>query len=112
MTRQANDWSLQTPLDNTYASYNVFKSAYKNIRFSVATVSTYTVKEHDIANLPGIAYNVYNDTSYWHIILRFNGINDALQDVYAGLVLNMPDKAQVIAYISSQTNNTPIVITL
>ena len=113
MPREANDWAAYTPLDNTYASYDVFNSAFKNIKFSVQNSTTYVVEQHDMANLPGIAYILYNDTSAWNIILRFNGLSDAVQDVYVGLVLNIPDKSSVIAYLSSQQSLVkPVVLTI
>jgi hypothetical protein len=113
MPRQSYDWANYTPLDNTYDSYNVFNSAFKNIKFAVATSNTYLVGEHDMANLPGIAYKLFNDTSAWNIILRFNGLNDPIQDVYAGLVLNIPDKSDVIAYLSSQQQTIkPVVMSI
>lgn len=109
---QTYDFSINTPVDNTYSNYNIFKSGIKNIKFIVAFSTTYTISEADMANLPGIAYNLYDDVSAWAIILRFNGLNDAIQDVYAGLVLNIPDKSSVIAYISQQASNVPVVLNL
>lgn len=112
MPRQDNDWARYTPVDNTNDSYNVFQSAFKNIKFAVLANATYQVNEHDMANLPGIAFATYGDVSMWDCILRFNGLSDAIQDVYPGLVLNLPNKANVLAYLSSQQANTPVVITI
>lgn len=111
MARKDNDWGRYTPVDST-GFYVFSKSAYKNIRFNVPASSTFQVKDHDAANLPGIAFKVYGDTSMWHILMSYNGLEDAIQDVYAGLVLRVPDKAAVISYLSKQVANSPVILNL
>src|ERR1700737_3337093 len=107
------DFSKYTPLDSTGTNYSVFRSAFKNIRFSLNAAQTYLVTESDMANLVGIAYRTYGDVSMWYMLLAFNGIQDQLQEVYPGLILNMPAKADVIAFLSAQQqakNPTTIII--
>lgn len=105
------DYSKYTPVDNTGTQYSVFKSAYKNIRFALSVASTYTVNESDMANLMGIAFRLYGDISLWRMLLAFNGLQDQVQEVYPGLVLNCPNKNDVTAYLSAQqSNQTPTVI--
>lgn len=106
------DFSKYTPLDSTGTAYSVFKSAFKNIRFALATSSTYPITEADMANLPGIAYRAFGDVSWWYMLLAFNGIQDQLQEVYPGLILNMPSKSDAIAYLSAQQNTQLTTITI
>ncbi len=112
MSNSDFDYSRYTPLDNTATSYSVFKSAFKNIRFALRTSSTVTVDESDMANLVGIAFRAYGDVSLWYMLLAFNGIQDQVQEVYPGLVLNLPSKPDVIAFLSSQQNNQSVTITI
>jgi len=106
------DYSRYTPVDNTNTSYSVFKSAYRNIRFALRTASRVTVDESDMANLVGIAYRAYGDVSLWYMLLAFNGIQDQVQEVYPGLVLNLPSKPDIIAFLSSQQTNRSVTFTI
>lgn len=105
ITQTDYNYSRYTPVDNTGKSYSPFKSAYKNIRFAMSPTSTYTIDEADMANLMGIAFRKYADISLWYALLAYNGIQDQVQQVYPGLVLQCPDKSAIIAYISAQQNN-------
>ena len=106
------DWGNYTPIDNTGDAYNAFKSAYVNIRFGPAVNNQYVVKQHDMCNLPGICYNLYADSSFWRGLISFNGIVDPMQEIYPGLVLNVPSKSDVIAYLSQnkQASNPTLFI--
>ncbi len=104
------DYSQYTPPDNTGRAYSPFKGGYKNIRFALRVNSTYTVDESDMANLVGIAYRAYGDVSLWYMLLAFNGLQDQMQEVYPGLVLNLPSKPDVINYLSSQRTNQTVTL--
>lgn len=96
------DYSKQTPLDNTGNDYSIFRSNYKNIRFALAPNGTYVINESDMANLPGIAFRYYGDVSMWRVLLAYNGLQDQIQEVYPGLILNIPSKTDVVKYLSAQ----------
>lgn len=100
------DWSKYTPQDNT-TNYSIYRSAYKNMRFVLPVNSLFTVKAEDAANLPGIAFKLFGDTTYWRVLLEYNGLTDPIDDIYPGVVLNIPSKADVINYLSQQQNNQP-----
>jgi hypothetical protein len=71
------------------------------------------VTAKDVANLPGISFNVYGTTDLWHIILAFNGLSDPLNDLYPGLVLNIPNKSDVLSLLSqAQSTNTIVRSTI
>ena len=110
MLRQPFDYGRFTPVDQLVGGYIVSKSAYANLRFAVSSIGTYQIGSHDAGNLPGLAYKLYQDVSMWRILLAFNGLQDALQDVIEGLVINYPDKSEVLAYLAgnqTKTSNTP-----
>lgn len=100
------DYARYTPLDNTADAYSPQQSAYKNIRFALPVSQQITVDSTYAANLPGLAYALYGDTSLWRMILAYNGLQDPLSDVIAGQILSVPLKSDVIAYLSSQQNNS------
>lgn len=56
--------------------------------------------------MPGISYQVYGTTSLWRVILEYNGLVDPLNDVYAGMVLNLPDKATITSALTQQQVST------
>lgn len=102
------DFSNNTPLDNTLTNYNTFKSGFKNIRFAFAPTRTYVIDESDMSNLVGIAFRLYADVSMWYPLMAYNGIQDQVQEVYPGLILKIPNKSDVIAYLSaSKGTQTP-----
>lgn len=106
------DFSRWTPLDSTGVDYDVFLSAYKNLRFAIPVSRKHSVTDADMVNLPGIAYQYYGDTTMWRPILYFNGLIDAIQDIYPGIQLNLFNKSDLIAYFSSQQNNNSLVLTI
>lgn len=106
------NYSRYTPLDSTGLDYDVLKSAYKNLRFSLATTRKHSVTSADMANLPGIAHVYYGDVSLWRAIMTFNGLDDAIQDVYPGMQLNLFDKSALIDFISKQQKNTQLTLTI
>jgi hypothetical protein len=98
--------------DNTGTQWDYFSSAFKNIRFNVPINQQIQLTAADAANLPGLAFRYFGDTSWWRVILAFNGWSDPLSQVAAGVVMNLPTKAAVLQYLSSQTQNTPVTITI
>lgn len=110
--KQDYDWSRHTPADNTGESYNISASAMKNIRFTVSAVQTYLISAADMANLPGIAYKIYGDTSLWRIIMAYNGFSDAIQDIQVGIILQLPAKAAIMDYVTKHQNQQQLQITI
>jgi len=106
------DWSAYTPLDSTGTNYDIFSSAYKNVRFNVQVQTQYTIKTKDIANFPGLAYTLYGDTSLWRALLAYNGLSDPISDLAIGMVINIPAKASLSAYLSQQSTNKQVTINI
>jgi hypothetical protein len=106
------NWSAYTPLDNTGANYDLFKSAYKNIRFAIQPQTQYQLTATDLANLPGLAYKFFGDVSLWRVLLAYNGISDPMSQVAVGVVFNIPARSDVIAYLSKQNANTTQTLTI
>lgn len=98
-------WANCTPFDTKSNTYSVFSSRYKNLRYKLHPESTYRVNQQDMANLPGISFNVYGTTDLWHAILSFNGLSDPLNDIYPGLVLQIPSKTALLSVLTF-VNNT------
>lgn len=103
-------WSQYTPLDNTGTSYSVFKSGYKNLRFNLTLDRTIYLTASDAYNLPGLSYKLYGVVDFWRILLSYNGLNDGIQDVQAGMLFNIPTKSSVIAYLTQQQSATSTAI--
>lgn len=105
-------WSQYSPIDNTGTQRSVFKSAYKNVRFTLIPQESYTLSEADAANLPGLSYQIYGTMNYWHILLAYNGLDDPIQDVVAGITIIIPTKTSIDAYLTQQQNNQPQVLNI
>lgn len=106
------NYTRYTPVDNTGTTYSASKSAYKNIRFALPLSRQILVDSKYMANLPGLAYDLYGDTSLWRMILAYNGLQDAVNDICVGMTLNVPLKSDVIAYLSQQQNNATPTFTI
>ncbi len=102
------DLSRYTPLDNTLEMRDILKSGYKNMRFVVTPASQIQITAATMCNLPGLAYQLYGDTSLWRALLDFNGLSDPISDVCVGMTLLVPSKASLIDYLSKpQANQNP-----
>jgi hypothetical protein len=75
---------------------------YKNIRHLLPAVNTYVVTASDVANLPGIALNVYRDKDYWWVIGLYNGIIFPETDLVPGLVLQLPSLSDINSLLASE----------
>src|ERR1700692_4620994 len=105
------NWTNYTVPDNTGTDWDVFSSAYKNLRFNVQTNMQIQLTAADAANLPGLAYKYYGDTSFWRVLLAFNGWSDPISQVAPGVVMNLPTKAAILQYLSKQkASNPPVTI--
>lgn len=106
------NWSAYTPADSTGTNYDIFSSAYKNIRFNVQSQSQYQITITDMANLPGMADRFFADTSLWRALMSYNGISDPLSGVAVGMTINVPTKAALQAYVAAQVKTQQTTITI
>jgi hypothetical protein len=92
---------------------NYLSAKYKNIRFLLNAEFSYTVDISDVANSPGIAFNVYGDRDYWWVVCLYNGVTDPINGFVPGMVLQLPTLADINALLSAQdtqqTNATVII---
>lgn len=105
------NYTNYTPQDNT-GYWDIFRSGYKNIRFNVQPTQQYQLSANDVANLPGMAFRLFNDTSLWRGLMAYNGLTDALNDIQVGIVLLIPTKADLLAYLSKNRNNNQAAVTI
>jgi len=107
------NWINYTVTDNTGTNWDIFSSAYKNLRFNVQTNMQIQLTAADATNLPGLAYRYYGDTSLWRVLLAFNGWTDPISQVAPGVIMNIPTKAAILKYLAAQkATNTPVTITI
>jgi hypothetical protein len=103
---QNYQYSAYTPLTSDGGSWAIWRSAYKNIRFSLSLAQVITLTDGQAANLPGLSYTYYGSVDYWRVLLHYNGLSDPIQDVYAGMQFNIPTQASVVAWLTRQQSNT------
>ncbi len=97
-------YSEATPtitLLNGGTDIDVCTSQYTNIRFGVSVDSVVTISAQYEANLPGLAYDYYGNQEYWRAILAFNGLVDPINDVQVGVVIGLPSKSSLEAFLAS-----------
>jgi hypothetical protein len=87
----------------TSQSLDYLSPRYKNIAFKIPATQKYTVGDHDQANAPGIAYNIYGDKGYWWVICMYNGIIDPVTELVPGTVLELPSINDINSVLSQDT---------
>ena len=101
------EYSEVTPavtLMNNTADLDQLNSSYVNLRFGVALATIITVDAAYQANLPGLAYDYYGDTSYWRAILAFNGLTDPINDIRIGVQLGLPDASSLQSFMAASNH--------
>lgn len=96
-----SDLTPLTTLLNNSTDLDILNSPFTNIRFGVMLDTLITVTAEYEANLPGLAFDYYGDQTYWRAILAFNGLVDPINDIQVGVVLGMPNKSSLEAFLSS-----------
>jgi hypothetical protein len=110
--RQDYTYSQFTPVDNTGKARNVFKSAYKNLRFVLQLQEIRALSEDEAANLPGLSFGQYGVVDFWRVLLQYNGLQDPIQDVYAGMQFMFPTKSSAISWMTQQQNSQTTTLTI
>jgi hypothetical protein len=54
------------------------------------------------ANLPGLAALHLGSRYLWWVLLAYNGLYDAVRDVYVGSTLKIPDRDALMTYIEGR----------
>ncbi|SRR5690606_38614916 len=102
---QDYSWSQFSPPDSSGTQRSIFKSAYKNLRFILELQEIKTLSEAQASNLPGLSFEYYGVTDFWRILLSYNGLQDPIQDVYAGQTFNIPTRNSIIRWLTQQQDN-------
>lgn len=95
-------FSAPSEQDNT--RWDLFQSTIVNVRFNVPVGLTVTLGSEDVGNLPGLAAKYLGSRYLWYVLLHYNGLYDPLEDTYAGMTLNIPQLAPLLAYLKRETN--------
>lgn len=110
-----NNWRDSTKvvqdLDLAYR-YDILNSQYANIKYYVQIQEVLLLTSKYEANLPGLAYDYYNDINYWRVLAAVNSIRDPISGVLAGAYLAMPTQQSVVAYLSRKPSGGPIASNL
>lgn len=99
------------PLTSDGGDLDVFASKAKNMRFNVPAAKTITLSMADEHNLPGLAHQHLGDQSLWWVLLEYNGLQDPIKDIKAGLVMRIPSRRDLITYLETTTDK-PTNVTL
>lgn len=86
--------------------FDPFSAVFRNMRFTLPIEKIITVDSSMSANLPGLAHRHLGETSLWWVLLYFNGLQDPVQDVVAGLQLRIPSRRSVVAMLESTSFNS------
>ena len=89
---------------------SVFSAKFKNMRYNVPTERTLTLTPADESNLPGIAQKYLGDMNLWWVLLEYNGLYDAINDVKAGDILRIPSRTELITYLETTPENPSNVV--
>jgi|TARA_R110001592_G_scaffold65278_1_gene200451 hypothetical protein len=62
----------------------------------------YQVTESDIQRPEMISYKVYNSMDMWWLLMKYNKVEDIWNDLFVGMVLEVPPKKELEAYYRSR----------
>ncbi len=97
----------------TQQSLDYLSARYLNIKFIVPARDSFVVTQAYEANAPGIAFDFYGSADYWWVVLLFNGIQDPVEELVAGKVLQLPGLADVNAFLSlKESQEQDLTVTL
>ncbi len=83
------------------ASLNFWDADFKNLHLRVPVQETVIVDARWEANLPGLAAEKLGSRYLWWAILMYNGLDDAITDVYPGRVLRIPSRTALMTYMEN-----------
>ena len=94
------------PMTLDFKRLDYFRALYVDIAFALPTTKTFFITNAWEANLPGLAFNLYNDINYWWVLGLYNGIVDPILDVSVGKQMKAFNKEDAIAYMSAKQDSS------
>lgn len=88
--------------------WDLFLSSIANVKFNVPVGKTILVESADVANLPGLSARYLGSRYLWYVILHYNGLYDSINDMYAGMQLNIPQIGPLLAYLKTVRSTSGI----
>jgi hypothetical protein len=64
-----------------------------------AQVRMYQLDSYEAFRPDIISYRIYNTTSYWWILMKYNNIIDPLEELVPGLILKVPDASDIRNFV-------------
>ena len=64
--------------------------------------SYYNVTESDIQRPDLISYKIYGTTDKWWVIMKYNKISDVWNDLFVGMILEVPSTKNIDDYSRNQ----------
>lgn len=62
----------------------------------------YQVTESDIQRPDMICLKVYNSLDMWWLLMKYNKVEDIWNDLFVGMILEVPDKSELETYYRSR----------
>ena len=87
-----------------------FSAKSKNMRFNVPTEKTIVLTSADENNLPGLAHKHLQDKDLWWVLLEYNGLDDAINDIKPGNVMKIPSRRALITYLETESDRATNII--
>jgi hypothetical protein len=81
---------------------DLLQSHFVQISTSTDKGTKFVVSQEHVANLPGIAYKVYGDHTWWRALMWYNKIVDPFNEIIPGTVLKIPPKLILAEFISER----------
>lgn len=104
MTFRFSSVNFFPELDN--GQNDIWSSTAKNMRFNLASDRTIIVDARWESNLPGLAEEVLGDMNLYWVLLAYNGLVDPIEDVKPGVVLRIPRRKDLVAYLEREISYT------
>lgn len=82
--------------------FDFWSAAFTDLHLFVRESTRIQINGETTANLPGIAAKYLGSRYYWWVLLMFNGLADAVNDIKPGVILRIPNAQDLGNYLKSR----------
>lgn len=84
---------------------NFWDAPFKDMHLYVPESTRIVIDAASAANLPGLADKYLGSPYYWWVLLMYNGLSDAVNEVVPGKILSIPDLQRLGVFLQNRVSS-------
>lgn len=104
-----NNWNTLCPVLTRFdgsPDLNIWDADFVNLQAFVTPLTSLIIDARYTANAPGIAEDYLGSNRLWWVIIMYNGLSDAIKDLYPGRVIKIPDPDKLNTYFTNKRSSS------